>query len=139
MSRWTCPRCDREFGNPNQAHVCVPGCTVDETFAGYPDGHRAIYEAIHQAIVAELGPVHVDAVDIGVFLKTSTKLAEIRPKKRWVSLELVLPRLIDDPRVARHIRISADRVVHSIKLFSADDVDDQVRTWLAEAYDASEN
>ena len=29
MVRWVCPRCDREFGGVNQAHVCAPGITVD--------------------------------------------------------------------------------------------------------------
>jgi Domain of unknown function (DUF5655) len=136
MTRWTCPACDREFAKPNQAHVCVPGGTVDQTFAGYPDEHREIYDAV-AAYLAEHGPVHADAVGVGVFLKTANKLAEIRPKKRWVALALVLPRRVDDPRIARHIRISAERIVHVIKLFSAGDVDDQIRAWLTEAYDAS--
>jgi hypothetical protein len=40
VSRWTCPRYDREFGNANQSHTCIPGCTaipgctVDTSFVG---------------------------------------------------------------------------------------------------------
>jgi hypothetical protein len=58
----------------------------------------------------------------------------VRPKARSVSLELVLPRAVDHPRVARRIRISADRTVHVVKLVTVEDVDDLVREWLTEAF-----
>ncbi|SDW63308.1 hypothetical protein SAMN05421504_1011108 [Amycolatopsis xylanica] len=133
--RWTCPACDREFSRANQSHVCVPGCTVDESFAGRAPVQRAIYEALIEH-VRSLGPVHVDAVRIGVFLKNHTKFAEFRPKARCLSLELVLPRRVNEPRVFRQAEISEGRVVHTIKLTSITDVDPQLRAWLTEAYEA---
>lgn len=136
MTRWTCPRCDREFARAHQAHVCVPGGSVAAAFAGYPAGHLEVYAAI-VGHLHELGPVHEDAVSVGVFLKAADKLAEVRPKRRWVSLELVLPRTIADPRVTRTIRISADHVVHVIRLVTPADVGDHVRAWLTEAYDSA--
>ena len=84
MPRWTCPRCDREFGRAQQSHTCVPGCTVDATFAGRPPQLRAVYDAIF-AYVRGLGPVHEDAVGVGVFLKRDRKLAEVRPRSRDVA------------------------------------------------------
>lgn len=136
MTRWTCPSCDREFGARNQAHVCVPGNTLDETFARYPRGHRDICDAVI-ACLSELGPLHVDPVSVGVFLKTRRKLAEVRPKQRWVSLELVLPDRTEHPRITRHVRIADRRVVHVVRLGSVDEVDEQVRAWLLRAYDAA--
>jgi hypothetical protein len=133
MGRWTCPRCDREFGRTHQAHVCVPGCTLDETFAGRPPVYREIYEAL-VAHLASLGPVHADSVRVGVFLKRDRKLAEVRPKARSLSLEFVLARAIDHPRIDRVLRISDDRVVHIVKLTRVAEVDDEVRDWLTEAY-----
>jgi hypothetical protein len=73
-------------------------------------------------------------VQVGVFLKRGRKLAEVRPMARSLSLELVLPRLLDDPRIMRTIRVSAQRYVHVIRLTSVDDLDDQLREWLTEAY-----
>jgi Domain of unknown function (DUF5655) len=116
--------------------VCVPGCTVDECFAPWPDEWRDIYDVL-SGHLAGLGPVHADAVRVGVFLKRDRKLAEVRPKARSLSLELVLPRKVEDSRVARHIRAPGDRVVHILKLTSVADVDDQIRDWLTEAYDAA--
>ncbi|MGZ4619147.1 MAG: DUF5655 domain-containing protein [Frankiaceae bacterium] len=133
MPRWVCPRCDREFGAEHQAHTCVPGCTVDDTFANSPPGQRRAYDTI-MAYLQTLGPVHEDGVQVGVFLKRQRKFAEIRPMSRALSLNLVLPRTVRDSRVLRTARISSDRVVHVIRLSDATEVDEQVREWLTEAF-----
>jgi hypothetical protein len=133
VPRWICPHCDREFGRERQSHTCVPGITVDAAFAGRPPWARAIYDAI-AGHVRSLGPVHEDAVSVGVFLKSDRKLAEVRPRSRDVSLALYLPRLVRDRRIAKVFGPSGPRVVHVILLRGAADVDDQVRAWLTEAF-----
>jgi hypothetical protein len=136
VARWVCPRCDREFGRARQAHVCVPGCTVEETFAGRPVAQREVYDAMYDHLVT-LGPVHADAVQVGVFLKRERKLAEVRPRAGSLLLALILPRRVDSDRVTKVVRISGDRAVHFIPLTRADEVDDELRAWLTEAYDAA--
>lgn len=136
MTRWTCPECERQFGRAHQSHTCAPGGSVDDCFVERPPVQRAIYDAIIGHL-RTLGRVHVDAVRVGVFLKRSRKLAEIRPKARSLSLELVLPRAVDHPRIARRIRLSVDRTVHVVKLVAVDDVDDVLRDWLTEAFVAA--
>ena len=133
MDRWTCPACGREFGLARQAHTCVPGGTVEESFAGRPAVQRAVYEAI-LAHLESVGPVHVDAVGVGVFLKRRRKLAEVRPGARRLSLVVVLPRPVAHPRVARHLRIGADRIAHVVPLTAVEEVDEVVRDWLTQAY-----
>ena len=83
-----------------------------------------------------LEPVH-GAVRVGVFLKRERTLAEVRPKARSLSVEIVLPRVVEDPRISRTIRVTGDRTVHILRLHRVDDVDDQAREWLTEAYDAA--
>jgi len=86
-----------------------------------------------------LGPVHEDAVSVGVFLKRDRKLAEVRPRSRDVWLGLYLPRPADDPRLRRAGGRAGPRVVHILLLRSADEVDSQVRDWLTQAFlDASD-
>ena len=133
MARWTCPRCDREFGRAHQSHTCLPGNSVALTFAGRPPEQRAIFDAILEHLTA-LGPVHVDAVQVGVFVKSDRKLAELRPKSKWLACTIYLPHPIDDPRVARVIRTSSVRVVSEVKLRTVADVDEQLRAWLTEAF-----
>src|SRR5205807_2417843 len=118
VTRWICPACEREFALANQSHTCAPGNTVSKTFAPYAPGHRAIYDAIIGHLKT-LGDVHEDAVTVGVFLKRDDKFAEVRPKVRSVSLALVLPRVVHDRRVSKHLRIAEGRTVHSIKLTDA--------------------
>ncbi|HEV7523360.1 MAG TPA: DUF5655 domain-containing protein [Acidimicrobiia bacterium] len=133
MARWTCPRCDREFARAHQSHTCLPGNSVDETFRGKPPEFRAIFAAVMDRL-RPLGPVHADAVQVGVFLKSDRKLAELRPKSRWMSCSFYVSRVVDDARVARSIRISATRVANEVKLRTVDDVDDQLGAWLSEAF-----
>jgi hypothetical protein len=112
----------------------LPGGTVDASFAGRPPLQRAIYDAL-VAHLSTLGPLHEDAVRVGVFLKAQRKLADVRPKQRWLSVALYLPRRVEDPRITRHLVVSPSRIVHGIKLHTLDDVDQQVLAWATEAYD----
>lgn len=131
--RWTCPRCDREFGAANQAHTCVPGCTVDAAFAGRREVLRALYDEIVD-FLRTLGPVHEDAVTVGVFLKTDRKLAEVRPRSKDLSLALYLPGPLRHPRFAKVFNSGRPRVAHLLYLRTPDELDDEVRSWLAAAY-----
>ncbi|GAA3699004.1 DUF5655 domain-containing protein [Nonomuraea antimicrobica] len=136
MTRWACPQCDREFARTRQSHVCVPGCTVEETFAPYPPVYREIYDRLLDG----LGPVHEDAVRVGVFLMSERRFAEIRPKARSLSLALVLARRVAHPLLARAVPMTGPttggRVVHYFKLTRVEDVDERVLELMAEAYDA---
>jgi hypothetical protein len=136
VGRWTCPACDREFARAHQSHVCVPGGTVDESFAGRPPVQRAIYEAVADYL-RTVGPFHVDAVMVGVFFKRERTFVEARPQARSLSLSLALPRRLDHPRVARRLPMPAGRVAHVVKLTAVEEVDDDLRGWLAEAYHAA--
>lgn len=110
----------------HQSHVCAPGCTVDESSAGRPPIQRNIYNTL-VAYLRTIGPVHEDAVTVGVFRKNDHKLAEIRPMATGLSLALILRRKIDQSRVSRHVKVSADRFAHVVRLTSVEDVDNELR------------
>lgn len=92
-----------------------------------------MYDAI-LGHLESLGPVHEDAVGVGVFLKRDRKLAEVRPRSRDVSLALYLPRPVPDPRFTRVLGHTTPRVVHFVILHDAGEVDGQLRGWLTEAF-----
>jgi hypothetical protein len=50
-------------------------------------------------------------------------------------LSIYLPYEFNDVRIARTLPAAADRIVHMINLTGSDQVDDQLREWLTEAYD----
>ena len=74
-------------------------------------------------------------LDVGVFLKSDRKIAEVRPRVRSVQLLLCLPERVDNPRVARVLATGSDRILHVINLTSAEQVDDQLSQWLEVSYD----
>lgn len=133
MSRWTCPQCDRDFGKTNQSHVCIPGCTVEETFAGRPEYQLESYERIAEHL-RTLGPLHEDAVTVGVFLLAERKFAEIRPKARSLEVMLVLPEAPESSRVSRILDRKPSRVWFSVKVTEPDQVDEELLSWLSAAY-----
>ena len=134
VARWVCPNCDREFASPNQAHVCVPGIAVDDLLARHPRWVSEIYGAVIGHLKT-LGPVHEDAVNVGIFLKSDRKIASFRPRVRSVLLSFFLPYELTDPRIARALPVAEGRIAHMINLTSADQVDNQLQVWLTEAYD----
>src|SRR6185436_12744351 len=95
-----CANCEREFASVNQAHVCVPGITVGDLLNRHPHWVTEIYAAVIEHL-RSLGPVHEDAVNVGIFLKSDRKIAEFRPRVRSVSLSLYLPYELRDARIAR--------------------------------------
>ncbi|WP_206184563.1 DUF5655 domain-containing protein [Thermoactinospora rubra] len=114
------------------AHTCVPGCTLDELFARHPPAYREIYDRL----VEGLGPVHEDAVTVGVFLKSARKFAEIRPKARSLEVAISLARPVTHPLLARSLAGSGGMVWHVFKLTDPGQVDERLREWLAESCDA---
>jgi hypothetical protein len=137
-TRWVCPRCEREFDRARQAHTCLPGVSVDEWFRHRPAEQRAVFDAVIGRL-SGLGDLHVDAVQVGVFLKAQRKFAELRPRAQGrFGLELVLPVPVEHPRIRRSQRLSPGRWSHLIVLESPDDVDDQLGEWLVSAYAAAD-
>jgi hypothetical protein len=96
----------------------------------------AIFEAVERHL-ASLGPVHVEYVSVGIFLKRTRTFAELRPMRGRTRLSFLLSRHITHPRFARTERGRGDRSAYFVDLYDASDVDDEIRDWLTEAYVSS--
>jgi hypothetical protein len=105
---------------------------LDEYLATGPPFEAPIVRAVVDH-VESLGTVHVEPVSIGILLKRSVTFAELRPMVRWEALWFGVSRRIESERIARRLR-SGTRTFHWVHLRSAGDVDDDVRSWLTEAY-----
>jgi hypothetical protein len=133
MPAWVCPDCHRQFGRRGQSHECAPAMTLDDYFSTGPERERPIFEAV-MAHVTTLGPVHVEPVSVGIFLKRSRTFAELRPLTKWVALYIGLSRTETSSRIARRLKGSGSRTYYVVNLRAPDEVDQQVRDWLTEAY-----
>jgi hypothetical protein len=103
--------------------------SLDEYLATAPPHEGPVVEAV-LAHVRSLGPVHVEPVSVGLFLKRGQSFAELRPKVRWEALAFRMPRPIADARIAR----KPWGAWYVVNLHTPADFDDVVRDWLTEAY-----
>ena len=132
---WTCPDCHRQFKRNRQSHECAPAMTLDEYFSTGPERERPIFEAV-LAYLETLGPIHVEPVSVGIFLKSTGSFVELRPMTKWVAMSFPLPYRLDHPRIARKMAggRNSPKTYHVVNLREPDDVDDTVKAWLAESY-----
>ena len=107
--------------------------SLDEYFSTGPEHERPVFEAV-MAHLDSLGPVHVEPVSVGIFLKRAQTFAQLRPKDRWVALSFSLPRVVEHERITRKVVRYHGRYHHVANLRSPEDLDDRLRSWLSEAY-----
>lgn len=133
---WTCPACTRTFANRNQTHTCGLA-TLDAHFAGRDPHVRALFEAFLD-VVRALGPVEVLPEKTRIAFHVRMSFAQLTPRKSWLVGHLVLGRRVEDPRFTKIETISARNHVHHFRLASVDDLDEEMRAFIAEAYAVGE-
>ena len=133
MPRWTCPDCSRQFGRTGQGHECAPAMTLEDYLATGPPHERPVVEAV-LAGLADVGPIHIEPVSVGIFLKRSRTFAELRPMRKWVAVSFSLERTLTSQRIARKVYDAGRTKYHVVNVRTPDEVDDQLLEWLTEAY-----
>ncbi len=131
---WQCAECGRSFGRNRQAHDCAPGLTLAEYFASGPAHERPVFDAV-VAHLETVGPVHLDVVSVGIFLKNPRKFAELRPKDRWVALAFDLGRRATHPTITRKVIEHGGRYWHVANIADPGQFDDDLAGLLTEAYE----
>ena len=107
--------------------------TIDEYFSTGPPFERPIFDAVH-AYLCTLGPIHVEPVSVGVFIKKAGSFIELRPMTKWVAMSFPLARTVAHPQIARKPIVAGGRVYHFVNLRGPSDITDEVKSWLAESY-----
>src|SRR5437763_2895846 len=120
VSAWTCPECGRRFGRAKQSHECAPAMSLEDYFSTGPPHERPVFEAVRRHLDT-VGPVHVEPVSVGIFLKRARTFAELRPMQRWVALSFSLPRRVEHPRITRQGVRYGGRYFHVVNLRGVED------------------
>ncbi len=107
--------------------------SLEEYFSTGPPHERPIAEAV-LAYLESVGPVHVEPVAVGIFLKRTQTFAQLRPMERWVALSFALPRRVQHPTITRKVMQYHGHFHHVANLRRPEDLDGQLRGWLTEAY-----
>jgi hypothetical protein len=130
---WSCPRCGRTFANTGQVHTCAGLGEMETHLSRASPAVRATVDAFLDAVTA-LGPVEVLPQRTRIALHVRMSFAALVPRTKWLDGHLVLARRVDSPRFRRVEVYSPRNVVHTFRLTSPAEVDDQFTAWIAEAY-----
>ena len=115
--------------------------TLEEFFAGRNESRR-LFEAVRRAIEAN-GPVEARVGKSQVSFRRRKALAWVwmpgrylRGKTAPLVLTLSFPRRDVSPRWKEIAEPKPGRFTHHLELYSVADVDDEVRGWLRDAWEA---
>jgi hypothetical protein len=130
---WKCPECGRRFANQNQSHSCGR-YTVEEFLEGRPARAVALFKVFADA-AGECGPVTLAPAKTRVGFQARMIFAAVnRLGALGLEAHVVLARRLDGPRFTRVESLSARNHVHHFIIRSPEEVDEEVGSWLREAY-----
>jgi hypothetical protein len=130
---WTCPRCGRTFAREDQFHSHETE-EVDGHFAGRPERLRESFDEL----VASLPPdVQVEALRSVIVLSARRTFSYVVVQAKRLLVGVFLERPLDSPRVVKVDHVSAHKCGSVVHVHGPDDVDDELRGWLRQAYELS--
>jgi len=130
---WTCPECGRQFRRTRQSHECAPAMTLDDYFSTGPPHERPVFDAV-MAHVNTLGPVHIEPVSVGIFVKREGSWMELRPMERWVAMSFPLHRRASHRTIVRKVMQWNGRYYHIANVTGPEDFDDALADLVTESY-----
>lgn len=110
--------------------------TLDEYFSTGPSHERPIFDKVMRHLES-VGPVHVEPVSVGIFLKNPRKFAQLRPMQRWVALSFSLDRSARHRTITRKVVPYGGRYYHVANVAGPDDLDSDLLDLVTEAYEQS--
>lgn len=110
--------------------------SLEEYFSTGPAHERPIFEVVMRHLKT-VGPVHVEPVSVGIFLKRARSFAQLRPMQQWVAMSFSLPQPVRHRTITRKVQQYHGRYYHVANLRGPEDLDDELRGWLTEAYFSS--
>ena len=105
-------------------------------FEGKAPTLRATFDHLVEKL-QQFGEVRVAPKQTSIHLEKNSGFAGVHPRITSFNLEFRTDYKIDDPRITRVQQLSARRFEHTVKLERESDVDEQLLTWLKDAYELS--
>jgi hypothetical protein len=129
---WRCPDCGQTFVTRNMPHSCRV-VELDAHFAAADPAVRATFDAL-LATAREFGPVTVNATKSRISFQARMRFAAVESRRRHLNAHIVLTRPIASERFTRVEFLAPYYHVHNFRLHAPGEVDDELKGWLAEAY-----
>lgn len=131
---WTCPKCKRSFGAKGTGHMCRPGLTLEEFFAGARPEAKPIFDVINDHLETLDGDLIVDPLDKKILFKNGPTIAILDSMTKWVALGFTLRRRAASNRFSRKVTDYGGKFYHVVNLTDPEQVDGEILEWLTEAF-----
>lgn len=130
---WQCRNCDRPFANKNQSHSCGR-YSVADFLDGKSERAVALYNRFFD-LVQSCGPVRVAPARTRIGFQVRMIFAAVnRLTDTGLDAHVILARRLKHPRFGRIDGLSPRSYVHHFRIKSMEEIDEEVREWLNEAY-----
>src|SRR5438477_9093156 len=94
--------------------------SIDSVFERKEPQVKAIYQCLVTALKT-FGAVNEAPKQTSIHLERSRAFAGVHPRKSYLNLEFRIDYKINDPRIVRHLQLSARRFEHTVKLANEDE------------------
>lgn len=111
--------------------------SVNDHFVNKDPAVRALYDQL-VALLKTFGPIEEDPKKTSIHLNRNSALAGVETRKDYLLLNIKSNHAITNPRVVKAEQVSAKRFHHKVRISSPGDFDEELKTWLEEAYSLSE-
>lgn len=131
---WACPRCGARFVTEHMSHGCGD-YTVDGFFEGKAASARVLYDALVRTI-GEIGPFEQVPTKTRIAFMVRVRFAAVnRVRTDGLACHVWLKRRAESPRFTKVELLGRSDWVHHFVLRSEEELDDELRGWMREAYD----
>jgi Domain of unknown function (DUF5655) len=111
--------------------------SVSEHFVNKDPAVRALYDQL-VSLLRTFGPVEEDPKKTSIHLNHKSALAGVETRRDNFLLTIKSDHPIKSPRVEKVEKISSRRFYHKVRISSPRDFNEELKTWLKEAYLLSE-
>jgi hypothetical protein len=111
--------------------------SLDEYFAEAKPWERPIFDVVNGHLSSlDGGDLIVDPIAMGIMFKNGPMICTLRAMTKWTALGFQLPRKLSSKRLSRKVAESGNggKYFHVINVNEPFQIDDEVLTWLTEAY-----
>ena len=131
---WTCPHCDKTFAKAHQSHQCVkvdPLSLFDNNAPHLLPLFQQLLKSTEEFCQLK---VTASAKSITLYGTAHKSFLVLQPKRQWIDIWFPLDREIDEFPVFKVQQRSKSSFMHYVRLQDAEDIEQVVLDWIAEAY-----
>jgi uncharacterized protein DUF5655 len=130
---WACPKCKRQFVTTNMPHSC--GKYSVEAFLENKSQHAVSLYKRFDALVRKCGPTEIAPAKTRIGFQVRMIFAAVNKlSDRALYAHVVLTRRLESPRFKKIEMMTAKCYVHHFRIESISELDNEVESWLREAY-----